>query len=251
MPLEKAEAIVLRSFNLNDLDKIVYFFTRDRGLLKGVAKGARKFGNRFGSSLEPMSLVTVFYYEKERKDLVTVTDCELLESFFEMQKEVKVSFILSYFAELVEEFFPSRAKEELLFRLLLATLQALKKGGKLNFLSRYFEAWFLKINGFLPDFSRCKKCGKKIEEMAWISAKKDGVFCNQCADEKKESATPVLSQFIGWVRNNPPLSAGDIPFSEVELETIGKTLQAIIVFHMEKEPKTLHYLKTIGKDGNH
>ena len=71
MPLEQTEAIVLRTFNVGEQDKIVVFFSRDRGILKGVAKGARKFGNRFGSSLEPLSLVKAHYYEKERKELKT------------------------------------------------------------------------------------------------------------------------------------------------------------------------------------
>ena len=64
MPTDQAEAIVLRTTNIGDQDKIAVFFSMDKGILRGVAKGARKFGNRFGSSLEPMSVVRVFYYEK-------------------------------------------------------------------------------------------------------------------------------------------------------------------------------------------
>jgi len=152
MPIDQSEAIVLRSFNVGEQDKIVAFFSRDKGLLRGMAKGARKFGNRFGSSLEQMSLVRVFYYEKERKDLVTVSQCDLLESFFDVPKDFRTSCTLSYFAELVEEFFPARAKEEVLFRLFLSVLRAIKAGGDIDFLSRYFEAWILQINGLLPDF---------------------------------------------------------------------------------------------------
>ena len=73
--------------NVGDQDKIAVFFCREKGVIRGVAKGARKFGNRFGSSLEPMSVVRVFYYEKERRDLITVSGCDLLESFFEIQAE--------------------------------------------------------------------------------------------------------------------------------------------------------------------
>jgi DNA repair protein RecO (recombination protein O) len=46
MPLEQSEAIVLRSFDVGEQDKIVVFFSRDKGIIKGIAKGARKFGNR-------------------------------------------------------------------------------------------------------------------------------------------------------------------------------------------------------------
>ena len=82
MPQKQSEAIILRTFNIGDQDKLVVFIGRHIGLKKGVAKGARKFGNRFGSSLEPLSYVKVFYYEKEGKELVTISNCDLIESFF-------------------------------------------------------------------------------------------------------------------------------------------------------------------------
>jgi len=243
MPLDQVEAIILRSYPIADQDKVIIFLTSDKGLMRGIAKGARKFGNRFGSSLEPMTLVKIFYYEKERKDLVTVGNCDLLESFFEVQKDPKTSFTCTYFAELIEEFIPSRAREDLVFRLLLSILQALKKNGDLNFLTIYFEAWFLQVNGFLPDFRRCKKCRGQLKESGWLSPKKDGVYCATCAPEEKEEARPELGSFISWIKKNPPSAGADHPFSLEDLKTIQKTLQSIIIYHLEREPKSLRYLK--------
>lgn len=243
MPLYQSEAIVLRAFNVGDQDKIVVFFSHDKGVIKGIAKGARKFGSRFGSSLEPMSLVKTFYYEKERKDLLTISNCDLLESFFEIQRDLKTTFTLSYFAELVEAFFPSRAKEELLYRLLLSVLRALKEGGNLNYLTRYFEAWFLHINGLLPDFGKCKKCRKEVKASSWLSPKKDGVFCSGCAVQRKEKIGTEMVLFLKWIKKNSPSLKGEIPFSLAQLEAIRKNLQEIIVYHLEVEPKTLRYLK--------
>ena len=242
MPLEQTETIVLRTFNLGEQDKIVVFFSKDRGIIKGVAKGARKFGNRFGSSLEPLSLVKAHYYEKERKELITINNCDLIESFFELQSDPDTSFTLSYFAELVEEFSPSHAQDDKLYRLLLSILRSLREGGDLNLLSRYFEAWLLKLNGVLPDLIRCKKCRNALTDAGWLSYKKDGVFCNRCAPQKKEKIKPDLGSFVEWVRKNPPLEKGPLPFSAEQLDTIKKSLQQIIIFHLEREPKTLRLL---------
>ncbi|MGD8535613.1 MAG: DNA repair protein RecO [Candidatus Aminicenantes bacterium] len=242
MPREQTEAIVLRTYNVGEQDKIVVFFSRDRGIIKGVAKGARKFGNRFGSSLEPLSLVKTYYYEKEGKDLVTVSSCDLVESFFELQNVPDVSFTLSYFAELIQEFSPALVKDDKLYRLLLTILRTLTKGGDLNFLSRYFEAWLLKINGVLPDLSRCKKCGKSFIHSGWLSPKKDGVYCDRCASFKKEKVEPDLDAFIQWIKKNPPPEKGPLPFSAEQLDTIKRSLKEMIVFHLEREPKTLRYL---------
>lgn len=243
MSIEQSEAFILRTFNVGEQDKIVVLFSRDKGIMKGIAKGARKFGNRFGSSLEPLSWVKVFYYEKERKDLVTVSNCDIMESFFELQKDLEIHFTLAYFAELIEEFSPARAREDILFRLLASVLQALKTGGNAGFLTAYFEAWLLKINGILPDLRNCKKCGKDIRNFGWISAKKDGVYCDTCATYKKEKISSVPGTFLLWIKKNPPPQEGKLPFSPDQIQAIRKVLEEIIVFHLEREPTSLAYLK--------
>jgi DNA repair protein RecO (recombination protein O) len=242
MPTDQSEAIVLRTYNVGDQDKIAVLFCRDKGVVRGVAKGARKFGNRFGSSLEPMSVVRVFYYEKERRDLVTVSGCDLLESFFEIQTDPNTAFLLTYFAELIEEFAPARAKEDILYRLLLTVLRSLKEGTGRAFLAAYFEAWFLQINGLLPDLGTCRKCRKPLNP-GWLAAKKDGAYCPDCAPLKKEEVPAEARAFLRWVRKHPPSPTSGPPFSAAEIGRIRKTLQAMIIFHLEREPRTLQFLK--------
>jgi DNA repair protein RecO (recombination protein O) len=243
MPIDQSEAIVLRTYNFGDQDKIVIFFTREKGVLRGVAKGARKFNNRFGSSLEPMSMVRAFYYEKERKDLVTVSNCDLLESFFEAQSDLKVSCTAGYFAELIEEFSPSRSKDDVLYRLLLSVLRCLAAKGDPEILARYFEAWFLRINGLLPDLSRCKKCLKPLSGQAWLSPRRDGAYCGECAPARKDAVPPETAPFLKWVRDNPPSEACPQTFDRGNLAAMSGVLQAMITFHLEREPRTLRYLK--------
>jgi DNA repair protein RecO (recombination protein O) len=242
MPTDQAEAIVLRTMNIGDQDKIAVFFCQDKGILRGVAKGARKFGNRFGSALEPMSVVRVFYYESERRDLVTVSGCDLIESFFEIQKEPETAFLLTYFAELIEEFAPARAREEVLYRLLLSVLRCLREGGDSGFAGAYFEAWFLHANGLLPDLAGCRKCRKPLAP-GWLAPKKDGAYCTDCAPVKKEEVPAEIEAFLRWVRKNPPPGACALPFAADEVARIRKNLQAMIVYHMDREPRTLQFLK--------
>jgi DNA repair protein RecO (recombination protein O) len=242
MPTDQAEAIVLRTTNVGDQDKIAVLFCREKGVLRGVAKGARKFGNRFGSALEPMSVVRVFYYEKERRELVTVSGCDLLESFFEMQAEPATAFLLTYFAELIEEFAPARAREEVLYRLLLSVLRCLKEGGDREFAAAYFEAWFLHANGLLPELSSCRRCRKPLAP-GWLAPKKDGAYCSDCAPLMKEEVPAKTQAFLSWTRKNPPPGGCAPPFAPEDIARIRRTLQALIVYHMEREPRTLQFLK--------
>lgn len=243
MPLERAEAFILRTFPVGEQDKIVVFFTKNKGIVKGIAKGARKFGNRFGSGLEPLSHVQLHYYEKEHRDLVVLNSCDLIRSSFDLQKDVDRAFVLCYFSELIEEFYPSHEKDDLLFRLLEATLQAMKAGGDLELLGGYFETWILKINGFLPSFKTCRRCRKEIMGSAWLSAIKEGVYCASCATHKKEEIIQEMNEFLRWVKKNPPPENPELPLDREKLKAIRKTLQGIIVYHMEREPKSIRFLK--------
>jgi len=239
MPSNQAEAIVLRSSKFKDQDKSVVFFTRKHGLIEGIAKGALKSKKRFGSSLEPMSYVNVFYYEKEGNRYVTVGDCDLIEDFYEVQTQPSVLFTLAYFAELIEESRPSENEDDVLFRLLLQILRAMKSGGDPEFLAAYFETWYLKINGYLPNLSSCKGCRQDIVATGWLSHRKDGAVCESCANYKREEITPEFLDFLRWARKNPPSQAVDPSFSAAQVQSIRGVLKEIIVFHLEHSPKTL------------
>ncbi|MBM3295499.1 MAG: DNA repair protein RecO [Candidatus Aminicenantes bacterium] len=245
MPRDQAEAIVLRASPVGDQDRLVVFLTRERGLLRGVAKGARKFGSRFGSALEPMTHVDVFFYEKERRDLVTISACDLRQSFFDVQKNVEAALTLAYLAELVEESVPGRVHDDLLFRLLLSVLEALRDTLDTALLARYFEAWFLQIHGIYPDLRRCRRCRREIAEAeaGWLAPGRDGVYCDGCAPARKDEIKPPLARFVAWARRNPPAACPEAPFTKEELRDVGRVLQAMIVHHLEREPKSLRFVR--------
>jgi len=246
MSRKQSEAFVLRSFDVGEQDKIVVLFSKETGVFRGIAKGARKFGNRFGSSLEPMSLVKVYFYEKEGKDLVTMGNCDLIESYFDIQKDLEISCACSYFAELIEEFFPSSSKDNTLFRLLRAALQAFLSGADPNLVSAYFEAWFLKLCGILPDFKRCRKCKKALTSSGWLSQRKDGVTCKSCLSQGSDEIQTDFSLFLDWARKNPPPGKNEAPFPEQRIAAFRSILEKILVFHMEREPKSLALIREMA-----
>src|SRR5215510_5739891 len=80
MPLHTTDALILRTYKLNDADRIVVFLTRDRGKKRGVAKGARRPRSRFAGALEPLTEVRMAYFEKERRELVGLNYAETVRS---------------------------------------------------------------------------------------------------------------------------------------------------------------------------
>ena len=154
---------MLRTYALKEADKICVFLTRDQGKVRGVAHGARKIRSRFGSALEPFTEVTLGYFQKEGRDLVSVSTCDIMRSHFERgARDVETASAFSYMAELLTEFLPEHEPNEKLYRLVVATLEAIEEQRELSQTLRYFESWLLKLVGFFPDTWHCAVCGIPI-----------------------------------------------------------------------------------------
>src|SRR5579864_6370938 len=80
MPLKQSEAIVLRSYPMREADLLVTLFTRSDGKVRGVARSAMKSKKRFGGALEPLTLVRVYWEERERHELTRIDSCDVLHS---------------------------------------------------------------------------------------------------------------------------------------------------------------------------
>src|ERR1043166_8365500 len=125
MRLVTTDAIVLRSYNLAEADRIVVCLTRSVGLVRAVAKGARRMKSRFGAALEPFTLIRLSFHERENRDLVALSSAEILTSYFNLNSRVESAELLAYMGELVAEFAPPHEADERLFRMLAACIESL------------------------------------------------------------------------------------------------------------------------------
>src|SRR5881296_599935 len=79
MALIRSEGIVLKTHALGDTSRIVVVFTRELGLVRLVAKGARKTPSRFGFALEPLSRARYVFYHKADRDLHLLSRADTLD----------------------------------------------------------------------------------------------------------------------------------------------------------------------------
>ena len=76
----KTEAIVLRSIRYGEADRILHLYSKTRGRLGAIAKGARKPRSRFGGRLEPFFRLDLMLHEG-RGDLMTVTGVSTIDGY--------------------------------------------------------------------------------------------------------------------------------------------------------------------------
>ncbi len=191
MPARETEAIILKTFPLGEADRLVSFFGRTSGRIRGVAAGARRLTNRYGSSLELLSHVKIWFVEKETRDLVRIQQCELLESFHKAQSDYGLSTGLAVVSEIAERVLPEQEVAEPMFRLLLLTAREVERRSEWALPLAYFAYWTVKLGGWLPPLDRCIVCGKPFGgAAAYQSALFDGLHCDDC---RKSGMRPITA----------------------------------------------------------
>lgn len=181
MSLRESEAIVLQSYPLGEADRIVSFLSRTMGRMRGVATGARRPKSRFGSTLERLSHIHIWFFERETRDLVRINQSELIESFLDAYKDYAAGVALSLVSEITESVLPEREASDPAFRLLLATAQTVKRTGKTALPLAYFSLWTVRLGGWLPSLDGCARCGRELRgEPAYAARERPGIVCAQC-----------------------------------------------------------------------
>src|SRR5215472_5063434 len=184
MPLKESEAIVLRTYPLGEGDRLVSFLDRQAGRMRGVARGARLPKSRFGSTLEVLAYIRIWYFERETRELVRINQSELIESFLDVQRDYTSATALALVSEISEGVLGEREPADAQFRLILLTARAVRVHGASQVVLAYFCLWTARLGGWIGPLDRCTRCGKTLEvERAFRASGGAELRCSECSDE--------------------------------------------------------------------
>lgn len=207
MALIETEALILKSYSLAEADKIVLFLTQEQGLIRGVAKGAKRLKSKFGGSLEPFTIVNLAYYQKEEKELVTVREAALVRSYFEKATEPLFLQKFSYLSDLLIEFSPPNDPNQRLYRMTKVCLEASNDDRYiLESITLYFELWLLRLGGYLPDWEVCSDCKRQLDNRESASVQINfQLLCNNCRRTQNNlMLTPKEREIYSIAQKVPP-----------------------------------------------
>jgi DNA repair protein RecO (recombination protein O) len=245
MPARETEAIILKTFPLGEADRLVSFFGRSSGRVRGVASGARRVKNRYGSTLEVLSHVQIWYVERETRDLVRIQQADLLESFHKAQSDYELSTGLAVISEISELILPDHEVSEPMFRLILLAAREVERTGDWHLPLSYFAFWTVRLGGWLPRFDRCVACDTPFgSKPAFYDAHQAGLFCESC---RRPGMRPLHPE----ARNLAERFAGE-RLDRIEYETsmqpsareLREAALAWIEHHLERRLLTRELLET-------
>ena len=235
MAIKQSEAIVLRSYPLREADLLVAFFTRAEGMVRGVARAAKKSKRRFGGALEPLTYVRVWYEDRERQELARVDSCEVLESPLAERVDYPRAVALGYVAEVLEQLLPEREANDAMFRLALYVLGQLRAGAIWMPLT-YFDLWIVRLTGLLPELGVCIACGRALNgHRAYFHPLADGLMC---AADKRLASSEMSKEsrtLAGEMFRAPIEQFSGAPWPRQRAAELRKFLEQRIELHLEKK----------------
>jgi DNA repair protein RecO (recombination protein O) len=185
MPAEESSAaIVLRTRDYSESDRIVTLLTLDAGKLGGIAKGAKQSRRRFERKLEVFSHVIVYFRRRPHGELVFITRAEAAGlPPFELTDDIGKIALGSYMVELADALSREEADSAQAYQILAASLGALARHGASRALRQAFELKLLQWAGYQLEFRQCQICGRPPAENATsfvFIPSHGGIVCQRC-----------------------------------------------------------------------
>lgn len=250
MPLFETNAIVTRSLNYGESDKIVTFFSKDFGKIRGIAKGARRSRKRFQNALGLFSHIRLIFFDREGVGLVRAESGDILDTFPRIRENLTKIYYGNYFLELVNEMAGEREANPEAFHLLLSFLMGLEEGEPEEERLRMFEIRMLSLFGYRPSLRRCDVCKKDWEELRgalhlFFSSEKGAMVCEGCS----KMLNRLIPLSLGTARLIEQISQIDLSkihrlkFTPQALTESRELLSKFITYQLGKELKSLKAIK--------
>ena len=179
MATYREQGIVLRTYKLGETDRILHLCTQGRGKVRAVAKGVRRPGSRFGGRLEPYGHVDLQLYEGRNLDVVN--QAELIAPNARVRADYVLSVCAATMAEVTDAVAQEGERDNALFLLLRAGLQALDAAPPDP--AVFVDAFLLRVAsivGFHAFTDACAVC-RTPGQHVFLSVKAGGTLCADCA----------------------------------------------------------------------
>lgn len=182
----RTEAIVLKTLDLGEADRILTLLTRHFGKVRVVAKGIRKPLARLAGYAEPLTHGT--FQLARGRNLDVLTGAESRAHYATLRGDLVSIAAGWYVAELADRFTADHLPAAPIFDLVENALRHLDAGHGAALVCRWFDLHLLDRSGFRPEVIVCVNCSGSLVEgqNAWSSAA-GGALCPSCVARAGES----------------------------------------------------------------
>lgn len=190
MSTVKTKGLILKQSDFGEANRILTIFTKEFGIIKAVAYGAKSIRSKNSASTQVMTYAE-FVLIKTNKDMMSIQNSEIIDSFFGVKEDIVKLSLCVYFSDLVYSLLNMNAPDDEMLSLFLNSVYALSyKDIEPEKIRAVFELRAMAGGGYMPNMSSCVKCGNTdaISHFAHLSG---GIVCKNCS---KIGDTPINAE---------------------------------------------------------
>lgn len=180
MPTQLVEAITLRAHPLGEHDKGVLLFTRERGVIRTVARGALKPRSSLAGRTEPLYRSRILLARGRSRDLIT--QCEGLDHFPGLRASWDRLIVGLHLGELAGALLDEEQACEGAYEVLRQGLEALCDDRSWQVAGLWTALALLEEAGYRPCLGACVRCetGEGLDTGSF-ALDLGGALCTRCA----------------------------------------------------------------------
>jgi len=184
----RTEAVVLRSLDYGETSQIVTLFTREKGKLGVMAKGARKPDSSFGATLQPMAYTQVVFYYKPTRTLQILSESSHVEAFHRLRRSLTPITIGLQVMELLDALMEEEDPQPEAFQLAVRVLRRLNESReRVANLWPYAQLRMAQLLGIAPAVERDNV--ESVGDEGLLSRADGGVYPSTAAPEAPRRAS--------------------------------------------------------------
>lgn len=182
------DAINLKSYDLSDADKIILMYSKDKGLIKGVAKGVKRPKSKLGARMDSLIANTLMF--AKGRNLDTICQAQSINTFKDSRQDIDKLMYSSYISEIVSNFGVeedpcSREIYDLLYKA-LEKISRSESTKDVLIATIKFQLKMMLIAGFSLELDTCLCCVERVlDEDMYFSAQMGGIVCKECNETLK------------------------------------------------------------------
>ncbi|MCC6298576.1 MAG: DNA repair protein RecO [Anaerolineales bacterium] len=243
----RVDAVVIRHSDYGEADRLLTLYTRQRGKMRVIAKGARKIASRKAGHIEPFTHVKLQL--AAGRDMFLLTQADTVDAYLPLRDDLMLTGHAAYVLELLDRFtYEDETENSTIFRLVTETLTRLASRADVWLVLRFYEMRLLDQLGFRPQLFECVNCGREIKpEDQFFSFNAGGVICPRCGQGLKHLhsiSVEALKYLRHFQRSSYAEASRARPDNDVERET-ESLMQGYFTYLLERELNTPGFLKKI------
>ena len=245
----RCEGLTLRKASIGEADLLVTFFTRDRGKVRAVAKGAKRSTSKLVGHLEPLTQVQLSMAYGRTLDYVN--QAQTVNNFAGLKSNLDAMTKAVYVAELVDGFGSEANPNPPLYNLALETLRAIDHHPDSEWPLIFFEVHLLEVSGLMPELYQCVECAHPLAPgQHRFSPSIGGALCLDCHPENAHVRPLSLRalKVLRLIHRGQMDEVLPLNLDAVLLEELKSLIGGTVTYWLEREIRSKPFLDQLRSE---